>query len=132
MGEDVARPRGGELLDGGDVVGPGPSTSLVRPLVHGHGVIEIVEAPGPDPVDRSEEDVKGVSGQEVGHVTHPPTVVVDLEPEHHGKPGRLGRLHTGHVTVEVGPGMVIPVAPMDCRSPASGSSSQNPRSRWSA
>ncbi len=72
-------------------------------------VAQHVEPPGPEPVDRAEQDVEGVAGEQVGHVVHPVLVVVDLEAEHDGQAGGLDRFDHLDVVVEVDPGVVVPV-----------------------
>ena len=59
-------------------------------------------------MDRSEQHVEGVAGEEAGDVVHPVPVVVDLEAEHHRQPSALPPDHLD-VGVEIGPGVVVPV-----------------------
>ncbi len=60
-------------------------------------------------MDRAEQHVEGVAGQELGHLVHPSLVVVDLEPEHHGQAFPLHGLDHVHIGVEIDAGVVVPV-----------------------
>ena len=60
-------------------------------------------------MDRAEQHVERVAGEQVGHLVHPPGVVVDLQAEDHRQARRLGRQHHLHVAVEVGSLLRVPV-----------------------
>ncbi len=111
VGEDVGGPGGGELLDGGDIPIPHHLDVSALPLLVDDGVAHLVEAPGPEPVHRAEQQIEGPPGKELGHVAHAPRVVVDLESEPDGDRGAIGgrAQHGADVLLEVTGGVLRPV-----------------------
>ena len=73
------------------------------PFGHHLGIVEHVEPPRAQPVDRPEQHVEGIAGQEALHLVHPPLVVVDLETEDHRIALLLDRLDHFDIGVEVHP-----------------------------
>ncbi len=71
--------------------------------------VVIVEAPGSQPVDGSQQHIEGIVGQEARHLVHLALVVIDLEADDHRQPGILGLLGTGDVGLKVGGGVKVPV-----------------------
>lgn len=79
VGQHVTGTRGRELLDRFGVGVPAGVDGPGGPLGHRRPVVEIVEPPRAEPVDRADEDIERVAGQQLGDLVHPAPVVVDLE-----------------------------------------------------
>ncbi len=108
--QHVARARRGQLLHGTGIGLPAGVDLTRRPLRRRGRVVEVVEAPGADPVHGPEQDVEGIAGEQTGHRVHPALVEVDLETDDDRQPCLLGLERARHVGVEVGSGVELPVA----------------------
>ena len=134
MGQDVAGPRCRQLLERPRVLLPAVVDLAGRPLVHLQRDVDVVEAPGAQPVHRAQQHVEGVAGQQRRHLVHPARVVVDLQADDDGKAGILGLLGAAHVRHRGRPWRGNPSTRPSTPASAAGtrSSAQNPPSRASA
>ena len=109
VGQDVAGPRGGELLERLGVAAPDVLDTAPVPLGQTSLVVEEVELPRAEPVDGPEQHVEGVAVEEPRHRVHLAGVVVDLEADDDGEAGVAGLAGRRHVGVEIGRRVVVEV-----------------------
>ena len=90
MREHVARTGGSQLFERLGVGIPAGIHVPSIPLSHLGLVVEVIELPAADPVDRPQEHIERIRREQRRHLVHLPAVVVDLHADLDGKTGRLG------------------------------------------